>query len=432
MSFEKLKLNKQLVKAMQSLGHTEPTKVQKKTVARIVGGQELVVTAHEKSGKTTACLLAILKKLQSPQEYDARAILLVPTKEHVLAVEQLLEVLNQEINLRYIGVYSGGGMTEQSDTIFEGIDLIVATPERMAELYTHKGVILRKVKVLLIDGAEEMLERGLISSVHRVLEALPQKFQRVLFTEVYDHRLRKLVGTYFDIPAFVEIELDKKGVEIIETGLYQTPNYRTKQNLIIQLLNDYEWYSKTVIFINTQVTCQNLYKSIDKRFAGEVAVLNARYIGHVNYESIEEFRESGSRILLVLHDERTNFDVSNFPEIFFFDIPSHIQTFADVVNIENYKEEEKNAPILSSFGTPTELLTFVKIESLIGQKVERWAIPGGVIIEGTRQRNNTAKEKEEDPKGGGAFHEKKAKNRKEHNYTYHNPKPSEKAKRKKR
>ncbi len=426
MGLEKLKLNKQLVEAMNSLGYESPTKVQEKTISRIVGGQELVITAHEKSGKTTASLIALLKQLKAPKDYDARAILLVPTRTDVEAVLEKLSVLNRELHLRCVGIFSGVGMTGQSDELFEGVDIIVATPERLAELYNHKGIILKKVNTLIIDGAEEMLERGLISSIHRVMEALPQKYQRVMFTEIYDHRLRKLIDKFFDFPTFLEIELEQKGIETIDHGLYQTPNYRTKQNLITLLLQDYEWYTKTVVFVNTQVTCQNLYKSIDRRFAGEVAVLKARYVGHVNYDSLEDFQESNSRILLILHDEKyESIDLTEFPEVFNFDIPSHFPFYSNLVNKEKYTE---NIPIISSFATSTELLLVSKIESFIGQKIERWQLPAGLVIEGTRQRSSES-EKEEIPKGGGAFHEKKSKNRKEHNYTYHNPKPSDKKKR---
>ncbi len=211
MGLEKLKLNKQLVEAMNSLGYESPTKVQEKTISRIVGGQELVITAHEKSGKTTASLIALLKQLKAPKDYDARAILLVPTRTDVEAVLEKLSVLNRELHLRCVGIFSGVGMTGQSDELFEGVDIIVATPERLAELYNHKGIILKKVNTLIIDGAEEMLERGLISSIHRVMEALPQKYQRVMFTEIYDHRLRKLIDKIFDFPTFLEIELEQKG-----------------------------------------------------------------------------------------------------------------------------------------------------------------------------------------------------------------------------
>lgn len=428
MSFENLNLSKQLVNGMNTLGFTEPTPIQSKTITKILGGQELVIVAHEKSGKTTACLLAILKKLLRPDGYDARAVMLVPTKEAVLEVEELLTVLNKT-QLRCMGLYSGGGMSDQSDDLFEGVDLIISTPERLAELHLRKGILLRKVKMLVIDGTERMLEQGLLSSVHRILEALPQKYQRVLTTEIYDHRVEKLINNYFEIPNFVELEFEESKLVTIESGLFQVPNYRTKQNLLTLLLMNEEWYTKTIVFVNTQVTCQNLYKSLDRRYEGEIATLDARYMGHVSYDSVTEFKESSSRVLLIVRDEETLYDVSGVPEVFNFDIPTVHDMYVDLVDSESY-EEGQTPPIITSFATPTELLSVAKIEVLLGEKVECWDLPVALVIEGTRQRTFQV-EKEDEIKGGGAFHEKKWKNRKEHNYTYHNPKPSDKKNRKK-
>ena len=183
------------------------------------------------------------------------------------------------------------------------------------------------------------------------------------------------------------------------------------------------------MFVNTQVTCQNLYKSLDRRYEGEISTLDARYMGHVSYDSIKDFKESSSRVLLIVRDEETLYDVSGVPEVFNFDIPTVHEMYVDLVDTDSYSEDQ-TPPIITSFATPTELLSVAKIEVLLGEKVERWDLPVALVIEGTRQRTFQV-EKEDQISGGGAFHEKKWKNRKEHNYTYHNPKPSDKKNRKK-
>jgi len=416
-SLENLKLNKQLLTAMQDLGYTQALPLQTTVIPRILGGQQILCVGHEDSGKTTALVLGVIMRLKYAVEIAPRALILAPDKEHVTALVQRFEELSKNTDLRILGVFAGVGLEGHRETIEEGVDIIIGTPDRVLALYLKSGLNLNRLQQFILDDAELIVKQGLQSAVHQITLSLP-KCQKIVFTVVMHEKMERLT-TFLDFPVMIEIEpeLDTKVVTIPQV-VYQVPNYKTKQNLLNLMLSDAKEYPKVIVFVNTKLTARNLYKSIERRLSGEVALLKPPTYEEQGYKTVEEFKKAKkSRILVVANEIEQFIDLNGIPFLFHFDLPADIELYINRIDENHYT---KNSGALAiTFATDIELIIVKKIEHATGQKMEVVPLPAGLIIEGSRKKkpkkeDETGAEKSADP-NQGAFHEKKASNAKDYN-----------------
>ncbi len=180
MSLDKLKLNKQLVTALQDVGISSAKELQQKTMSRILGGQDIIGIGPEGSGKTTTYVLAILMKLKFAFEEAPRAIVLTNDKESALAIEKQFEVLGKNTDVRTMCVLPGQGMETQREELAEGVDVVIGTPDRVLTLLLQTGLNMNKVRTLVLDNAEGLIRQGFKTSIHRISVATT-KCQNIVF-----------------------------------------------------------------------------------------------------------------------------------------------------------------------------------------------------------------------------------------------------------
>ena len=158
---EKLKLSKPLVRAMTDAGYLGPKEIQLKTMSRILGAQDVIAIAPQGSGKTSTYVLGSLMRLKYGFEEAPRALVLVPDKEHVLAVIERYELLNKNQTIRIVGLFPEGGMESQMNALADGADIVVATPDRARAIYLKLGLNLNKIMMFIVDDAAEIVKRGM-------------------------------------------------------------------------------------------------------------------------------------------------------------------------------------------------------------------------------------------------------------------------------
>ncbi len=402
---------------MQDLGYTQALPLQTKVLPRIMGGQQIICIGHEDSGKTTTIALGVIMRLKFAFETAPRALILVPDRERVLEQVQRFEELGKNTGIRVLGVFAGVGLEGQRETIEEGVDVIIGTPDRVLALYLKSGLNLNRLQQFILDDAELIVKQGLQSSVHQITLSL-SKCQKMVFSVVMHEKLERL-SNFIDFPVIVEIEPETNvQVVTIPQVLYQVPNYKTKQNLLNLMLSDASEYPKVIVFVNTKLTARNLYKSIDRRLSGEVALLKPPTYEEQGYKTVEEFKKAkNSRILVVANEIEQFLDLNGIPFLFHFDLPADIDLY---VNRTDEKHYVKNSGALSiTYATDIELIIVKKIEHATGQKMQVEPLPLGLIIEGSRKKkpkkeDETGEEKSSDS-SQGAFHEKKASNAKDYN-----------------
>jgi ATP-dependent RNA helicase RhlE len=423
---DQLKLSKPLELALAEAGINLPREIQLKTVSRIIGGQTILAVGPEGCGKTTALVLGTLMRLKFAQEEAPRALFLVPDKERGLELLSRFELIGKYTNLRCIGLFAGAGVEGQRETLAAGTDIVVGTPDRVEFIYSKSGLNLNKLKIFVLDDAALLVQHGFHIAVLHLTESLP-KCQHLIFTDVFHSKLERLTDAFMNHAERIEVgDYSDLEVETIDCVLYKLPNYKTKLNLLNQLLRDSETTNKAVIFTNTSLTAENIYKSLARRITGEVALLkllsgtDEDIINSV--DSVYDFLASNElRVLVIPNDFPMISGYDKVPFTLHFDVPVEREILIERIKRNADETQAKRSAII--FATDPELSNLKKAEQSIGKPFPVEALPFGLIIEGDRsaQKDATGQGVPIDnavPEQGAAFHEKKESNAKEYNYKY--------------
>lgn len=416
MSLEKLKLSKPLVAAMTDAGFLTPKEIQIRTMSRILGGQDVIAIAPEGAGKTTTYVLATLMKLKYAFEEAPRALILVPDAEHVDHVLEQFKLLNRNNTFRILGIDSRGAVETQMNEITDGCDIIVAVPDRARALYLKLALNTNKIQLFIVDNAELIVKKGLQLPVVELANSA-YKSQHVVFTEVFHEKLNHMISPFMkDSATTIEVdEIGEQQAEVYPQMLYQVPNFRTKLNLLTLLLNDAEFFDKVVVFVNTRLTAQTVYKNFNNPKEGEISIYRSLFFDDKGYDDIEDFKENpDARVLIVANENLGELDIQGIPFILHLELPEQKETL--IQRIVKTGEEEV---VAITFSTDIELVEVKKIEQAIGQRMDVMELPEDLkIMDAAAKPKKKKKEEEEDvTERGAAFHEKKASNLKNYNYS---------------
>ncbi|MGN7204759.1 DEAD/DEAH box helicase [Pedobacter sp. SAFR-022] len=419
MSLDKLKLSKSLVIAMTDAGYLTPKAIQLKAMSRILGGQDIIAVAPEKSGKTTTYVLGVLMRLKYTKDDAPKVLILVADKERAIAVIDQFVSLSKNRDLNIMGLYGTGGTDAEVSELALGVDIVVATPTRARAVYLKLGLNLSKLQTFIVDDADLIVKQGMQLPVAELARSAG-KCQHLVFTEVVHDKLFKLTDQFMNFPTLLEVEeFENDQAEVVTQLLYQVPNYKTKVNLLHSMLRDDEVFSKVVVFVNTRLNAQKLAKSLESQKEGEFSMLKPLHFDENGFDDFEDFKaEPAARVIVVANEGAAELDLTGIPFIFHFEVPEEKETFLGRI-IKNQDSEEEVVSI--TFATDLELGLIRKIEQSIGQKMEVLELPDDILIDkGSKpkkplNKNMVSGEKDVAPSGGGAFHEKKDSNAKNYN-----------------
>ncbi|MDB4918360.1 MAG: helicase [Mucilaginibacter sp.] len=418
---EKLKLNKQLMRTITEAGYISPKEVQQKTLARIYGGQDVVVAGPEGCGKTTTYILAVLNRIKYNAEGVPLVLILVPTKEDVLAVISGLEHFSKNKQIAIVGLYAAIGTETQMNALADGADIVVATPDRARAIYLKLGLNLNKIELLIVDDADLIVKQGLQLPVAELANSIT-KCQHLVFTEVIHDRLNKMIAPFMQSATTVEIEeIAESVLETHSQLLYHVPNFITKLNLLNLFMQDSELFTKTVVFVNTRHTAEKIYKTLQNRQNNSIAVLNSWSVELNGFKEIKDFKTSANtRVLIICNEDNELTDLHNIPFLIHFELPEEKEVF--IKRVLNNSPESGDETLAITFTTDLELTTVRRIEQAIGQKIPIGELPEDLVIEQDKKQaeveeKKPVKNKTAAPVAGDAFHQKKPENSKTYNYS---------------
>lgn len=415
--FDKLKLNKQLIRSVNELGYAAPKEVQLKTLTRIIGGQDIITIAPEGFGKTTTYVLATLNRFNYAPEGVPKVLILVPEKEDVLAVLEHFERLNKNTAISIVGLYVTPGTEAQMDALADGADIVVATPDRARAIYLKLALNLNKTELLIIDDADRMIKKGMQLPITELANSIG-KGQHLVYTDVMHSRLEKMLAPFMNMPAIIEIEpTEEAPLNTHQQLLYNVPNFATKLNLLNLFMYDDEVFTKSVVFVNNKATAEKVFQSLDRRMHEAVGYLNSPFFDAKGFNTIDEFKaDNDARVMVVISENEETIDLSDIPFLIHFDLPHDKETYINRV-INNNGDNETLA---LTFATDLELSLVKKIEQTTGKKMQTSTLPDElVIVNESKPKTEPTKQstKSTEPEAGAAFHEKKASNNKNYNFS---------------
>lgn len=411
MTFEELKIAKVLLKSLEEIGFTVPTPVQQMTIPAISSGVNVVGIAQTGTGKTAAYLLPLFTKLKKAEGVDPRAIVLVPTRELSIQVGEDIEELTGYSDLRYAAVFGGIGWTKHAELVTGGVDIVAATPGRLWELYQAGALSFKKVKYLVIDEADRMLDMGFLPQLRQLQEVFPHRRQNLLFSATFPENVEKMANEFLDHYEKIEVAPSATPAELVSQVVYKVPNYRTKLNLIHYLLKDEENFSRVIIFVKTKEHAEGVFKVIDRKASGEKRILHSNKGQNTRINAIKAFKDGEVRILISTDLSARGLDVSMVSHVINFDVPSGYDEYVHRIGRTARAGNRGDAITLID---PSEEWHLKKIEKLIRMEIRERKLPEGLEIIPTdfEERQKQLREidrqrKIDDPSFQGAFHQKK-------------------------
>jgi ATP-dependent RNA helicase RhlE len=411
-TFEGFGIGKSILKALDEIGFVTPTPIQAEAIPVIKSGKDVLGIAQTGTGKTAAYVIPLLMKLVKAEGTDPRAIILVPTRELSIQVGEDIAELSQFTNIRHVAVYGGIGWTKHAELITPGVDILVATPGRLWELYRAGAFGMKSVKTLVVDEADRMLDMGFMPQLNKLFEVIPPRRQNLLFSATFSESIEQMSNEFLAFPERVEVAPSATPVDRVKQYFYRVPNFKTKLNFINHLLLDEETFTRVIIFCRTKENAEDVYKVIKRKTEGEVRILHSNKAQSSRINAIEAFKSGSVRVLVSTDISARGIDVSLISHVINFDLPPR---YEDYIHRIGRTARANTDGVAISFIGPEEDYHLKNIEELIRMKIEELPLPEIIEVVPLSKPEQQIIDRELDrqkrlanPEFKGAFHEKKA------------------------
>ncbi len=414
-TFEQFNLPKSLQKAIDELGITTPTPIQQKSFAVIMSGRDVMGIAQTGTGKTLAYLLPILKQWKFQETHTPRVLILVPTRELVVQVAEVVESLTQYMSIRTLGVYGGVNINTQKKAVYEGVDILVGTPGRTMDLALDNVVRFDCLQKLIIDEFDEILNLGFRSQVTSILSMLRSKRQNILFSATMTDDVDAMVDEYFELPEEVSLAPSGTPLEKIQQMGYFVPNFLTKIKLLQHLLETDEAISRVLLFANNKKAVDLIATMLEENFPEQFGVIHSNKSQNYRLNTMSSFQQGEIRGIVTTDVMARGLDIQDITHVINIEFPEVPEQYIHRIGRTGRADKEG---IALSFISPKEEEIQIEAELLMDKEIEILDFPDAVefvprLLEFEKDKKKT-KFLLKKPKldGGKAFHDKSDKNKK--------------------
>jgi ATP-dependent RNA helicase RhlE len=415
-TFEQFNLPKSVQKAIDDLGFMTPTPIQEKSFSVIMSGRDMMGIAQTGTGKTFAYLLPLLKLYKFTPTDTPKIVILVPTRELVVQVVEEVEKLTKYMSVRTIGIFGGVNINTQKKSVYQGIDVLVGTPGRVMDLALDSVIRFDDTQKLVIDEFDEMLNLGFRVQLTSILAMMTRnKRQNILFSATMTDEVDAILNDFFDFPEEVTLAASGTPLENIKQLSYNVPNFNTKVNLLIHLLETDESMERILVFVNNKKISDMLHERIEEHFDGQFGVIHSNKSQNYRLSTMASFQEGNLRGIITTDIMARGLDISNISHVVNFEAPEMPELYMHRIGRTGRADATGTA---ISFITPREEDFKIEVEELMGQVLEIVEFPK--VVEISSKLIEPEKDKQpikflmKKPKldGDGAFHEKSKKNKK--------------------
>jgi ATP-dependent RNA helicase RhlE len=369
--FASLGLAPELVRAVSEEGYEHPTPIQQETIPLALAGRDLIGSAQTGTGKTAAFLLPILQRLAAGRQPHAlRALILVPTRELAEQVLQMARAYGRHLSLSAAAIYGGVGMEPQTKALARGADIIAATPGRLLDHMERGHVDYSKLEVLVLDEADRMLDMGFAPDVRRILRALPEERQTLLFSATISPDVDALARTALSGHASVEIGRRAQTAEGIEHVIVAADKLK-KRDVLAAILKA-KPAGQTLVFTRTKYGADKLVTFLRRAGVAAHAIHGDKAQSH-RTRTLDAFRAGTTEVLVATDIAARGIDVDGIRMVVNFDVPNDAEVYVHRVGRTARAGARGLALTLLS---PDEWLLMGDIEKLVGQVFPREVIPG--------------------------------------------------------
>ncbi|WP_283132377.1 DEAD/DEAH box helicase [Enterovibrio norvegicus] len=372
MPFSKLGLSLPIVSAVTELGYTSPTPIQEKAIPAILKGENLLAAAQTGTGKTASFVLPILEMLsrgETQRKKRVRALILAPTRELVAQVEKNAEQYAKNLSLTTLAMYGGKEIAAQKQRLVEGVDILVATPGRLLDMYSQRAVHFDEIEILVLDEADRMLDMGFIEDINKIIERLPVDRQNLLFSATLSDKIRFLAKTA--VPNPVEISTaNSQSKPDIEQWL-TTVDKDKKSALLSHLITEQAW-DQALIFLETKHGAAKLVEQLGKRGIQAESFHSGRSQA-VREQLLEDFKAGDLKFLVATGVASRGIDIEELTRVVNYDLPFPADDYIHRIG-RTGRAGAKGEAI--TFLSKDDFKNLCMIESRLGHLIERREIEG--------------------------------------------------------
>jgi ATP-dependent RNA helicase RhlE len=358
-------------------GYVTPTPIQAQAIPVVLAGRDLLGAAQTGTGKTAGFTLPLLQRLApksstsfSPARHPVRCLIVTPTRELALQVEESVRTYGKYLKLKSTCIYGGVGMQPQVDALRGGVDVVVATPGRLLDHVQQKTVDLRQVEILVLDEADRMLDMGFIQDIRRILALLPAKRQNLLFSATFPDEIRKLAGSFMKDPVTVEVARRNTPVELIGQVQHPVASDR-KRELLAHLVKTNDW-KQVLVFTKTKHGANRLAQQLEKSGI-EADAIHGNKSQNARVRALTRFKDNELRVLVATDIAARGLDIEALPHVVNYDMPHVAEDYVHRIGRTGRAGTEGEAVSLVS---PEDRPLMAAIERLINRTVESRVIEG--------------------------------------------------------
>lgn len=323
MKFTELPLKGSLLKALQQMKFTELTPIQEKTFPHILAGKDLLATAETGSGKTSACAIPLLQKI-NPRSFDIQVLVMVPTRELALQYLQEISDLGRYMNISPFAVYGGVDVKMQKIKLQNQVHILIATPGRLIDLMYSGLVSLDKVRTVVLDEADEMLNQGFLEDIDFVFSCLVQEHQKLLFSATMPSEIKRIVNTLMKDPIKIELNQTQKAPQSL-THQFKESSYSTRLKILMNLLMQ-KASKQAIIFCNSRVSAEKLIEQIRHKLPS-VEMIHGGLNQSQRNSIMSKFRSRKIRFLIATDLAGRGLDFKHVTHIVNYDFPRDPVTY---------------------------------------------------------------------------------------------------------
>ncbi len=407
MTFDNFNFDANLMEGLYSMGYKQPTPIQEQAIPVILNNKDLIARAQTGTGKTAAYLLPIINHIIHAKTRHLNTLIIAPTRELVLQIDQQIDGLGYFCSVGSIAVYGGNdGITfeKQRQAMLEGVDIVCATPGRLIALLQMGQINFEHLQHLVLDEADRMLDMGFFDDIRTIISYLPKERQTVLFSATMPPKIRTLANQILNNPEQINIAISKPAAGINQQAYVVYDNQ--KEPLIQEILKN-ENYQSVIIFSSTKENVKALEKTIGK-MESSVKAFHSDLEQAEREEIMRDFKNRKLRILIGTDILSRGIDVEGISLVVNYDAPPDPEDY--IHRIGRTARAQKDG-VAITFINQRDMGKFAKIEALMGYDVVKLPLMAQ-LGEGPVYDPEAARKFEKKPFKKGGFNKKRFHNKK--------------------
>jgi len=373
MKFETLGLSEELLRAVRDTGYTSPTPIQAQAIPAILNGSDVMAAAQTGTGKTAGFTLPLLQLLSNKPKVKnnrVRALVLTPTRELAAQVQDSVFTYGKYMDLRSAVVFGGVGINPQMMKLRKGVDVLVATPGRLLDLYQQNAVKFNDLEILVLDEADRMLDMGFIHDIKKIMSLLPKKRQNLMFSATFSDDIRKLAKGIINNPVEIDVAPRNSTVEKISQTVHPVDKSR-KIELLSHLIKQGNWF-QVLVFARTKHGSDKLVKKLSQSNINAAAIHGNKSQAQ-RTKALANFKQNKVQVLVATDIASRGIDIDQLSHVVNFDLPNVSEDYVHRIGRTGRAGKSGHAISLVS---ADEIKQLQDIEKLIKFKIKREEIEG--------------------------------------------------------